>query len=68
MYLNGTSYQGTKCNVQALSLTFDHRNNTICFIHQFNKLSGAILSCAQVDDLSVFWDLPQPTFYPLLGW
>lgn len=66
MYLNGTSYPGPKCNVQALSLTFDHRNRTICFIHQY-KTGGANLSCAKVDDLSVFWDLPSPTFYSLLG-
>lgn len=67
MYLNGTSYPGPKCNVQALSLTFDHRNRTICFIHQYNKTGVAKLSCAKVDDLSVFWDLPSPKFYPLLG-
>lgn len=67
IYLNGTSYPGPRCNVQALSLTFDHRNHTICFIHQPNKTGGAKLSCAKIDDLSVFWDLPSPTFYPLLG-
>ncbi|XP_050433383.1 low-density lipoprotein receptor-related protein 1 isoform X2 [Adelges cooleyi] len=66
MYLNGTSYPGPKCNVQALSLTFDHKNQTICFVHQHNK-TGAKLSCAKVDNLSVFWDLPSPTFYPLLA-
>lgn len=67
IYLNGTSYPGPRCNVQALSLTFDHRNHTICFIHQYNKTGVAKLSCAKTDDLSVFWDLPSPTFYPLLG-
>jgi len=67
IYLNGTSYSGPKCNVQALSLTFDHRNRTICFIHQYNKTGGAKLSCAKIDDLSVFWDLPSPSFYPLLS-
>jgi len=58
---------GPKCNVQALSFTFDHRNRTICFLHQYNKTKVAKLSCAKIDDLSVFWDLPSPTFYPLLG-
>lgn len=65
--MNGTLYPGPRCNVQALSLTFDHRNRTICFIHQQNKTGGAKLSCAKIDDLSVYWDLPSPTFYPLLG-
>jgi len=67
IYLNGSSYAGQKCNVQALSLTFDHRNHTVCFVHLHNKTNGAKLSCAHIDNLSVYWDLPSPTFFPLLG-
>lgn len=67
IYLNGTSYPSPRCNVQALSLTFDHKNGTICYIHQYNKTGGAKLSCAKIDDLSIHWDLPSPMFYPLLG-
>lgn len=65
--LNGSSYAHQRCNVQAFSLTFDHRNHTVCFVHQLNKTNGTKLSCAKVDNLSVFWDLPSPTFFPLLG-
>ncbi|XP_027843018.2 low-density lipoprotein receptor-related protein 1 [Aphis gossypii] len=66
IYLNGSSYGSLRCNVQALSLTFDHRNQTVCFVHQYNKTNGTKLSCAKIDNLSMYWDLPSPTFFPLL--
>ncbi|XP_050540895.1 low-density lipoprotein receptor-related protein 1 [Daktulosphaira vitifoliae] len=66
MYLNGTSYTGSKCDVQALSFTFDHRNQSICFIHQYNK-TIAKLSCAKITNISEFWDLPSPNIYHLLA-
>lgn len=67
IYLNGTAWPGNSsiAQLQTLALEFDHRNRTLCYVR--NNGSSALLSCADIDDLSHAWDLPAPTMFPLYG-
>ncbi|XP_054274081.1 low-density lipoprotein receptor-related protein 1-like [Macrosteles quadrilineatus] len=65
IYLNGSAWPGHSSisQLQTLALEFNHRNRTLCYIR--NNGTSALLSCADIDDLSITWDLPPPTMFPL---
>lgn len=65
--LDGTPWPGTStiAQLQTLALEFNHRNRTLCYIR--NNGTSALLSCADIDDLTHTWDLPPPTMFPLYG-
>lgn len=65
IHLNGSSYSGNSSltSVQTSAMEFNHRNRSLCFVHQ--KSSSAKLSCANIDDLNESWDLPTPTMFSL---
>lgn len=67
IFLNGTAWPGNSsiAQLQTLALEFDHRNRTLCYVR--NNGSSALLSCADIDNLSHTWDLPAPTMFPLYG-
>ncbi|XP_034243195.1 prolow-density lipoprotein receptor-related protein 1 isoform X1 [Thrips palmi] len=58
--LNGSiwpnSHLITRHQTQALS--FDHRNQTMCFIKDYKRLQ-----CANIDHLDQPWDMPNPSMY-----
>lgn len=60
MTLNGSLWPGshliTQHQTQALS--FDHRNQTMCFIKDSKRLQ-----CANIDHLDHPWDMPNPSMY-----
>jgi integrin beta 2 len=65
IHLNGSSYAGISSvtPVQTSALEFNHRNRSLCFIHQ--KSNHAKLSCANIDNLNESWDLPTPSMFSL---
>nr|CAD7435281.1 unnamed protein product [Timema monikensis] len=66
LFLNGSSYPGNSSvsPLHTQALEFDHRNQTLCYIHQ-NESVKATLSCSHIDDLSSVWNLPSPAMFPL---
>jgi len=70
MHLNGSSignlrsYQ-SKSHEALLGLTFDHDNNTVCWINHANVTST--MRCALATDLTKFWDKPDPYLYSFEG-
>jgi len=65
IHLNGSSYPGNSSltSVQTSAMEFNHRNRSLCFVHQ--KSSSAKLSCANIDNLNESWDLPTPAMFSL---
>ena len=65
LHLNGSSYPGNSSltSVQTSALEFNHRNRSLCFVHQ--KSISAKLSCANIDNLNESWDLPTPAMFSL---
>ncbi|XP_068084350.1 prolow-density lipoprotein receptor-related protein 1 [Anabrus simplex] len=65
LYLNGTDYPGNNSLAQkhVLALDFDHRNRSVCYIHQPGLQT--VLSCSKVDNMLDTWDLPAPSMFKL---
>ncbi|XP_052130857.1 prolow-density lipoprotein receptor-related protein 1 isoform X2 [Frankliniella occidentalis] len=60
LHLNGSVWPNSHfiTHHQTQALTFDHRNQTMCFIKDYKRLQ-----CANIDHLDKPWDMPNPTMY-----
>ncbi|KAK3853890.1 hypothetical protein Pcinc_039590 [Petrolisthes cinctipes] len=60
LHLNGTSLPGdSMLNFHyAVTLDFDHRNNSVCWVS--SNSSWSVFQCASADNLTASWVMPQP--------
>ncbi|XP_047488646.1 low-density lipoprotein receptor-related protein 1-like [Penaeus chinensis] len=65
LYLNGSAVTGnTRISSQyAVTLNFDHRNNSVCWVS--SNTSYSIFKCASADNFNHAWIIPQPTQHGL---
>ncbi len=47
-----------------LSLTFDHRNSSVCFIHRASNESKSFITCTN-ENFVPYWSRPGPVTFPL---
>ena len=64
IYLNGSFVsKSTNLNVQTLSLDFDHRNRSVCYVRR--NSTNPSFKCVSLDNFEKSWDLPKSIMFPL---
>lgn len=62
MFLNGSSQK--QHDLYTLSLTFDHRKRSICFIHRGSNDTRNVITCT-TENFVHLWSRPGPSIFPL---